>query len=132
MMRLKFQWNEDIVLRLNIKKIKKENIPKKKESEPYLTKVTIQIRNTGKYVVSQIPNVKSLKFDKDKSKRIQFVSNKNPGPDEYNIPPLKCHKVSESQYCNYERIRISWITNIKDSKSNYPGPGSYSLSSAFG
>ena len=117
---------------IKYKKDKEGEHSEKKESEPYWTKVTIQIRNTGKYVVSQIPNVNSLKFDKDKSKRIQFDSNKNPGPDKYNIPPLKCHKVSESQYCNYERIRISGITNIKDSKSNYPGPGSYSLSSAFG
>ena len=117
---------------IKYKKDKEGEDSEKKEPEPYLTKVTIQIRNTGKYVVSQIPNVNSLKFDKDKSKRIQFDSNKNPGPDKYNIPPLKCHKVSESQYCNYERIRISGITNIKDSKSNYPGPGSYSLSSAFG
>ena len=93
--------------------------------------VTIQIRNTGKYVVSQIPNVNSLRFDKDKSKRTQFDANKNPGP-QYNIPPLVCSKVVESQYRNYERIRISGRTNIKDSRSNYPGPGSYPLPSDFG
>ena len=55
---------------IKYKKDKEGEHSEKKESEPYLTKVTIQIRNTGKYVVSQIPNVNSLKFDKDKSKRI--------------------------------------------------------------
>ena len=117
---------------IKYKKDKEGEDSEKKEPEPYLTKVTIQIRNTGKYVVSQIPNVNSLKFDKDKSKRTQFDANKNPGPDKYNIPPLICHKVSESQYRNYERIKISGRTNIKDSRSNYPGPGSYPLPSDFG
>ena len=105
---------------------------KKEEEKPYLTKVTIQIRNTGKYVVSQIPNVNSIKYDKDKSKRTQFDANKNPGPDTYHIPSLVCNKVNESQYRNYEKIRISGRTNIKDSRSNYPGPGSYPLPSDFG
>ena len=109
-----------------------EEAEKKEEEKPYLTKVTIQIRNTGKYVVSQIPNVNSLKYDKDKSKRTQFDANKNPGPDKYIIPSLICNKVSESQYRNYEKIRISGRTNIKDSRSNYPGPGSYPLPSDFG
>ena len=87
-----------------------EEAEKKEEEKPYLTKVTIQIRNTGKYVVSQIPNVNSLKYDKDKSKRTQFDANKNPGPDKYIIPSLICNKVSESQYRNYEKIRISGRT----------------------
>ena len=109
-----------------------EEEEKKEEKDPYLTKVTIQIRNTGKYVVSQIPNVNSIKFDKDKSKRTQFDANKNPGPDKYIIPSLICNKICESQYRNYEKIRISGRTNIKDSRSNYPGPGSYPLPSDFG
>ena len=73
-----------------------------------------------------------IKNDKDKSKRTQFDANKNPGPDKYIIPSLICNKVSESQYRNYEKIRISGRTNIKDSRSNYPGPGSYPLPSDFG
>ena len=117
---------------IKYKKDKEGEDSEKKEPEVYMPKVTIQIRDTGKYVVSQIPNVNSLKFDKDKSKRTQFDANKNPGPDKYNIPPLICHKVSESQYRNYERIRISGRTKIKDSRSNYPGPGSYPLPSDFG
>ena len=117
---------------IKYKKDKEGEDSEKKEPEVYMPKVTIQIRDTGKYVVSQIPNVNSLKFDKDKSKRTQFDANKNPGPDKYNIPPLICHKVSESQYRNYERIRISGRTKIKDSRSNYPGPGSYPIPSDFG
>ena len=65
---------------IKYKKDKEGEESEKKEEKPYLPQVTIQIRNTGKYIVSQIPNVNSLKFDKDKSKRSQFVANKNPGP----------------------------------------------------
>ena len=43
-----------------------------------------------------------------------------------------CHKISESQFRNYERIGIKGRYNIKDSRSNYPGPGSYPLPSDFG
>ena len=113
------------------KKEGQESEQKEDDKTKQYPQVTIQIRNTGKYVVSQIPNVNSLRFDKDKSKRTQFDANKNPGP-KYNIPPLVCSKVVESQYRNYERIRISGRTNVKDSRSNYPGPGSYPIPSDFG
>ena len=116
---------------IKYKKDKEGEDSEKKEEKPYLPQVTIQIRNTGKYIVSQIPNVNSLKFDKDKSKRSQFVANKNPGPG-YTIPPLICHKIMESQYRNYERITMSKRNPIKDSRSNYPGPGSYPIPSDFG
>jgi hypothetical protein len=116
---------------IKYKKDKEGEESEKKEEKPYLPQVTIQIRNTGKYIVSQIPNVNSLKFDKDKSKRSQFVANKNPGPG-YTIPPLICHKIMESQYRNYERITMSKRNPIKDSRSNYPGPGSYPIPSDFG
>jgi hypothetical protein len=119
--------------RYTSKKAENEAVESEKKVDPSkLSQVTIQIRTTGKYIVSQIPNVNSLKFDKDKSKRTQFDSNKNPGPDKYKIPPLICNKVIESQYRNYERIRISGRTAIKDSRSNYPGPGSYPIPSDFG
>ena len=108
-----------------------EENEKKKEEEPYLTKVTIQIRNTGKYVVSQIPNVNSLKFDKDKSKRTQFVANKNPGPSDYPQKPL-LGRVVQSQYRSYEQITMAGKHKVKDSRSNYPGPGSYIIPSDFG
>ena len=104
----------------------------KDKKEPELIKVVIKIQPSGKYPVSQIPNVNSLKFDKDKSKRTQFDANKNPGPNAYHIPPLICNKISESQYRNYEKIRMTGKSIIKDSRSNYPGPGSYTLPSDFG
>ncbi len=113
------------------KKGEKEGEESEKKEEPYLTKVTIQIRNNGKYVVSQIPNVNSIKFDKDKSKRTQFVSNKNPGPNKYEIKPL-LGRVVQSQYRSYEPITIASRHTVKDSRSNYPGPGSYPLPSDFG
>ena len=116
---------------IKYKKDKEGEDSEKKEEKPYLPQVTIQIRNTGKYIVSQIPNVNSLKFDKDKSKRYQLVANKNPGPA-YNIPTLIYHKILESQYRNYERITMSKRNQIKDSRSNYPGPGSYPIPSKFG
>ena len=103
----------------------------KKEEQPYITKVTIQIRNNGKYVVSQIPNVNSLNFDKDKSKRTQFVANKNPGPSDYHLRPL-LGRVTQSQYRSYEPITMASRHTVKDSRSNYPGPGSYPLPSDFG
>ena len=107
-----------------------ENEKKSEEKPPYLPDVTIRIRTTGKYVVSQIPNVNSLKFDKDKSKRTQFVANKNPGP-KYDIKPL-LQRVAQSQYRSYEPITIAGKHTVKDSRSNYPGPGSYPLPSDFG
>ncbi len=109
-----------------------EVVDEKDKKEPELIKVVIKIQPSGKYPVSQIPNVNSLKFDKDKSKRTQFDANKNPGPNAYHIPPLICNKISESQYRNYEKIRMTGKSIIKDSRSNYPGPGSYTLPSDFG
>ena len=114
---------------------KDKNADNSKKEEPRLLEVTIQIRNTGKYIVSQIPNVNSVKYFKDydppKKKKEEDRYNP-PGPADYKIPPLICHKISESQFRNYERIGIKGRYNIKDSRSNYPGPGSYPLPSDFG
>ena len=108
-----------------------ENTEEKKEEKPYFTKVTIQIRNSGKYYVSQIPNVNSLKFDKDFSKRSQFITNKNPAPNNYSLEQL-LGRVYESQYKSYEPWTFARKYKIKDSRSNYPGPGSYVMPSDFG
>ena len=108
-----------------------ENTEEKKEEKPYLTKVTIQIRNSGKYFVSQIPNVNSLKFDKDFSKRSQFITNKNPAPNKYSLEQL-LGRVYESQYKSYEPWTFARKYKVKDSRSNYPGPGSYIMPSDFG
>ena len=116
--------------RYTSKKQPQETEPKEDEKKE-LPQVTIQIRTSGKYVVSQIPNVNSVKFFKETPKKTKYEAFKTPGP-QYQIPPLICHKVFESQYRNYEKIVMTGRTNIKDSRSNYPGPGSYPLPSDFG
>jgi hypothetical protein len=114
------------------KKQKEGEEPTKKEEEkPYMTKVTIQIRDTGKYVVSQIPNVNSIKMDKDKSRRTKYDTNKNPAPGDYKLHQL-LGRVNESQYRSYEPISIAGRHPVKDSRTNYPGPGSYPIPSDFG
>ena len=109
------------------KEREKNNEGKKKE----FSTVTIQIRSTGKYAVSQIPNVNSLRFDKDKSKRTRFVENVNPGPGTYESKQL-LGRIFPSQYRSYEPISFALRHKTKDSRSNYPGPGSYPYPSDFG
>ena len=68
------------------KKKEGEDIGDDEKSKTFLyPSITIQIRPSGKYPVSQIPNVNTYKFDKDKSKRTQFVANRNPGPGTYEM-----------------------------------------------
>ena len=93
--------------------------------------ITIQIRPNGKYVVSQIPNVNSIKMDKDKSRRTKYDTNKNPAPGDYKLHQL-LGRVNESQYRSYEPISIAGRHPVKDSRTNYPGPGSYPIPSDFG
>ena len=103
------------------KKLEDEANEGDKKDKPFST-ITIQIRPTGKYSVSQIPNVNSLKFDKDKSRRTKFIANRNPGPGTYESKPL-IGRIFPSQYRSYEPISFALKHNIKDSRSNYPGPG---------
>ena len=109
-----------------------ENENKEEKKEPQFTKVTIQITKTGRYPVSQIPNVHSIKMDYDKSKRTKFEANKNPAPNEHPLPKLLGGHIIESQYRSYEPITIAGKHYVKDSRSNYPGPGSYIIPSDFG
>ena len=115
----------------------KEEKEKEKTSPSYKPKVTIQIRPSGKYAVSHIPNVNSLNFEKDKSKRTQFEANKNPGPSDYDKDNISLNKplmgrLFPSKYRSHEAISISQKHYPKDSRSNYPGPGSYLIPSDFG
>jgi len=112
------------------KKLEDEANEGDKKDKPF-SNITIQIRPTGKYSVSQIPNVNSLKFDKDKSRRTKFIANQNPGPGTYESKPL-IGRIFPSQYRSYEPISFALKHNIKDSRSNYPGPGSYIIPSDFG
>ena len=108
-----------------------EEESKKDPKDIKLPSVTIQIRPSGKYSVSQIPNVNSLKFDKDRSRRTQFVADKNPGPGTYESKQL-IGRIFPSQFRSYEPISIAKRHVVKDSRSNYPGPGSYTIPSDFG
>jgi len=116
------------------KKGEKEEETKTEQEKklPQLTKVIIQITKTGKYPVSQIPNVNSIRMDKDKSRRTQFDSNKTPAPCDHPLPKLIGGHIIESKYRSYEPISIGERHTIKDSRSNYPGPGSYIIPSDFG
>ena len=109
------------------KEREKQNEGKNKE----FSTITIQIRTSGKYAVSQIPNVNSMRFDKDKSKRTKFVANSNPGPGAYDAKQLM-GRIFPSQYRSHEPISIAQRLKVKDSRTNYPGPGSYLMPSDFG
>ena len=113
------------------KKLEEEEESKRDPKDIKLTSVTIQIRPTGKYSVSHIPNVNSLKFDKDKSRRTKFVADKNPGPGTYESKQL-LGRIFPSRFRSYEPISMARRHKVKDSRSNYPGPGSYIIPSDFG
>ena len=129
---MKFRHGNTPVKKKGEKEGEGEEINKKIAEKPYLTKVTIQISKSGKYAVSQIPNVNSIRFDKDGSKRTKFVSNQNPAPNKYVLPKIFGGHIIESQYRSYEPITIAQRFSAKDSRSNYPGPGSYIMPSDFG
>jgi len=113
------------------KKERKKNEDDEKKLKPYNTNIVIQIRPSGKYPVSQIRNVNSMKFDKDKSKRTNFGAKPSPGPGQYEAKQL-LGRIFPSKYKSYEAITMAGKHVIKDSRSNYPGPGSYPLPSDFG
>ncbi len=70
-------------------------------------------------------------MDKDKSRRTKYDTNKNPAPGDYKLHQL-LGRVNESQYRSYEPISIAGRHPVKDSRTNYPGPGSYPIPSDFG
>ena len=93
--------------------------------------ITVKINNQGKYPVSNISNISSLKFGLDKSKRFIYKMNKFPGPGTYDMKPLM-GKIFDSKFRSYSGASIlGKIKNI-ESRSNYPGPGSYVIPSDFG
>ena len=93
--------------------------------------ITVKINNQGKYPVSNISNISSLKFGLDKSKRFIYKMNKFPGPGTYDVKPLM-GKIFDSKFRSYSGASIlGKIKNI-ESRSNYPGPGSYVIPSDFG
>lgn len=100
--------------------------------EPY--KVVVKITEKGKYPVSQIPNVNSLKFSYplNKAKERQYEIKANPGPGTYETKPMIGQRIWDSRYFSYSGRTMLQKYNPKDSRSNYPGPGSYITPSEFG
>ena len=110
----------------NKNKNKKNGVP-----GPGQYPITVKINNQGKYPVSNISNISSLKFGLDKSKRFIYKMNKFPGPGTYDVKPLM-GKIFDSKFRSYSGASIlGKIKNI-ESRSNYPGPGSYVIPSDFG
>ena len=118
-------------------RLKKEEKEKEKTDPTYKTKVTIQITPSGKYAVSQIPNVNSIKFEKDKSKRTQFEANKTPGPSDYDKDNFSLNrslmgKIFQSKYRSSEPITFGTKIEPKYDNNSNIGPGSYMIPSDFG
>ena len=119
------------------KRLKKEEKEKEKTDPIYNSKVTIQIRPSGKYFVSQIPNVNSINFEKDKSKRTQFEAKKSPGPSDYDKDNISLNKplmgkIFQSKYRSSEPISFGGRYQPKNDENSNIGPGSYMIPSDFG
>ena len=102
-----------------------------KNEKPYITNNPLQINVQGKYPLSSVRNVNSMRMGNDKTKRSDYIINKNPGPADYTIKPL-LGRIFESPYRSSEGVSILSRYKVIDSRSNYPGPGSYRLPSDFG
>lgn len=85
----------------------------------------------GKYPVSSIRNVNSIRMNYDKTKRSDYIINKNPGPGSYEKKTL-LGRIIDSTHTSYEPRSILERHIYKDSRCNYPGPGSYKIHSDFG
>ena len=111
----------------------KENNDKKKNVFPGPGEygIAIKINEKGKYPVSNITNVSSMKFGDKERKRFNYKYSPFPGPGEYDSKPL-IGKIFDSRFRSYTNGNIYGKYKIVDSRSNYPGPGSYRLPSDFG
>ena len=85
----------------------------------------------GKYPVSNVRNVNSIRMNYDKTKRSDYIINKNPGPGAYEKKTL-LGRIIDSKYMSNEPKSILGKHKIIDTRSNYPGPGSYKIPSDFG
>ena len=90
-----------------------------------------EINKTGRYAPSNVENINVIKMANDKSKRSNYIFNKNPGPCEYPQKQL-IGKIFDSTHRSYEGFTILGRKKLVDTRSNYPGPGSYLLPSDFG
>ena len=111
-------------------------------SKSYINKLTsnpgpgqytplVSINSEGKYPISKISNIKTTHFGIGKSKRFIFKINNVPGPGSYKIKGLMGINYN-SKYNSGKLISIHKKFRKKDTRDNYPGPGSYSSFSEFG
>ena len=141
----------------------KDDKSKIEDDKPIITDLNVQIRNSGKYFLSQIPNVNSVRMqktekekeyekllasnDKNDKKRLKLLEEiKLPGPGDYiaydkceiknkkytQFPKTLIGNMIESKYRSHGGITFGTNSEIKDSRINYPGPGSYRIPSDFG
>ena len=144
-------------------KLKDDKSKPKNDDLPIVTDVNVQIRNSGKYYLSQIPNVNSVRMQKTEKekeyekllashdtndkKRLKLLENvKAPGPGDYTaydeckiknnkyakFPKTLMGNTFESKYRSHGGVTFGTSSEIKDSRNNYPGPGSYRMPSDFG
>ena len=109
----------------------KEPAPKYNTSytEPCVS--ILAINPKGKYASSKVNNVNSIKMQYDKSRRSDWVTIQTPGPDKYNAVNM-FGRIFVSNYFSNEGKSMAMKWKYKDSRSNYPGPGSYLVHSDFG
>ena len=94
-------------------------------------KIPLEMNPNGKYPVSTLRNINFVKFDKDHSKRFNYTYSQFPGPGTYDTKQL-LGKIYESKFQTFEGFTMYQRYKVKDSRQNYPGPGSYKLPSDFG
>ena len=149
---------------------KEKESQRRKQVPPHEEQISIQIKRSGKYPLSYIPNVSSVKIqepDKYKNeqrkkieknekddyivekerkieelrKALEKQNEKKSKEDEEKLKPSEFKKYLnslmgqnfQSKYQSHEGIKIIVERhNVKDSRENYPGPGSYYLPSDFG
>ena len=94
-------------------------------------KIPLEMNPKGKYPVSTLRNINFVQFEKDKSKRFNYTYNQFPGPGKYESKQL-LGKIYDSKYQTFDGFTMYGKYKVKDSRQNYPGPGSYKLPSDFG
>ena len=142
----------------NKKKVEIKDVKDPNEVVPH---VTIQIRKTGKYAPSQIPNISAPKIEKPDKYKIEqqlklekIRKEKGEEPEQEEEKP-KFEKVQPpddkadrkliknyyhslmgtnfpSKYRSNEGASFASKYKVIDSRDNYPGPGSYPIPSEFG
>ena len=109
---------------------------RKKNDEKYMEielshGIPLEMNNKGKYPVSTIRNINSFYYGNDKSQRSGYALNKFPGPGKYDSTQL-LGRIFNSKYKTNDGFSMGERHYVKDSRHNYPGPGSYALPSDFG